>query len=255
MWSLEVLRRRPWPQDRDAEAALFIAGLPPYQVALWPDGWEDLEGGGVLVRDTDAMAEARRWYRLAERNRGGRAMGPAMRLHGTFVPRAIVDLSRLRFATAQAASVAVQLMAGDWVTQRRAELLRAPARALRERDQAWSGSRSTELFDERSLGGLVSELLEQCMLEGLIPKVAYGLSIQRDTGFGVTGFRCILEVRLDPYERNRLADALGSVLAPWNRAVSREARPYPLIGVAVRRPVGPIPAAIPFSLPSRTEER
>jgi hypothetical protein len=238
MWSFGVRHAPSWFQARDAEAARAIAALPPYQVALWPDGWEHLEAGGVLVRDTDAMAEARRWYRLAERNRGLKAMGPAMRLHGTFVPRAIVDLSRQRFATARAASVAVQLVAGDWVAQRRAELLRSPLRTLRERDQAWSGSRSGEPLDADTLGALLSELLSQCMAEGLIPKARYRLRIQAEEGFGVCGFRCILEVRLDPYARTRLADCLGSALVPWNRAVMRDARPHPLIGVEVRRPAG-----------------
>ena len=247
MWSLGVRGRRRRAQGEDAAAARVIAALPPYQVALWPDGWEHLEDGGVRVRDTDAMAEARRWYRLAQRNRGLGAMGPAMRLHGTFVPRAIVDLSRLRFATARAASVAVQLVAGDWVAQRRAELLRAPVRALEERDRAWSGSRSGDLLDEVSLIELVSELLRQCMAEGLIPKAAYRLRVQRDDGFGVCGFRCIIEVWLDPYARTRLADALASALVPWNRAVMRDARPYPLIGVEARRPAGSTPSSTPLS--------
>lgn len=236
MWSFGVRCGRPWSQVRDAEAASAIAALPPYQVALWPDGWEHLEDGGVLVRDTDAMAEARRWYRLAERNRGLRAMGRAMRLHGTFVPRAIVDLSRQRFATARAASVAVQLVAGEWVAQRRAELLRSPLQTLRERDQAWSGSRSGEPLDADTLAAVLSDLFTQCMAEGLIPKADYPLRVQRDGGFGVCGFRCIVEVWLDPYARTRLADALGSALVPWNRAVIRDARPHPLIGVEVRRP-------------------
>lgn len=249
MWSLGVRGRRPWAQGQDAEAARVIAALPPYQVALWPDGWEHLEDGGVLIRDTDAMAEARRWYRLAEHNRGLRSMGPAMRLHGTFVPRAIVELSRLRFATARAASVAVQLVAGDWVAQRRAELLRAPARALRERDRAWSGSRSGDPRDEASLIELVSDLLTQCVAEGLIPRAAYRLRVRRDDGFGVGGFRCILEVWLDPYARARLADALASALVPWNRAVMRDARPYPLIGVEARRPAGAMPRSTPVSSP------
>lgn len=247
MWSFGVRRAPPWSQAQDAVAARSIAALPPYQVALWPDGWEHLEDGGVLVRDTDAMAEARRWYRLAERNRGLRAMGPAMRLHGTFVPRAIVELSRQRFATAQAASVAVQLVAGDWVAQRRAELLRSPLQTLRARDQAWSGSRSGEPLDADTLAAVLSDLLAQCMAEGLIPKASYRLRVQRDGGFGVCGFRCIIEVWLDPYARARLADALASALVPWNRAVMRDARPHPLIGVEVRRPAGSTPLTTPLT--------
>lgn len=238
LWSSRLRPGRPWARRQDAEAARAIAALPPYQVALWPDGWEYLEDGAVLVRDTDATAEARRWYRLAERNRGLRSMGPAMRLHGTFVPRAIVELSRLRFATAQAASVAVQLVAGAWVAERRAALLRAPMRALRERDRTWSGSRSGGPLDEASLTVLVSDLLNQCVAEGLAPRIAYRLRVQLDGGFGICGFRCILEAWLAPPARARLADALGAALVPWNRAVMRDARPHPLIGVEVRRPAG-----------------
>lgn len=229
---------RAWSWTRDPEAVRTIAALPAYRVALWPDGWEDLEDGGVLVRDTDAMAEARRWYRLADRNRGGVAMAPAMRLHGAFVPRPIVALSQQRFGSARAASVAVQLVAGDWVAQRRAELLRAPVSALRERDQTWSGSRSRDPLDAPALGAVLSDLLAQCSAEGLIPKAVYRLRIQQDDGFGVSGFRCIVEVWLDPYSRGRLADALGSALVPWNRAVTRDGRPFPLIAVEVRRPAG-----------------
>lgn len=238
MWSFAYCRTSLGSQSREAEAARVVAALPPYQVALWPDGWEHLEGDGILVCDTDAMAEARRWYRLAERNRGLRAMGPAMRLHGTFVPRPIVELSRQRFATARAASVAVQLVAGDWVAQRRAELLRAPLRALRERAQSWSGSRSREPLDREALRRLVTDLLSQCAAEGLIPKAHYRWQIQPEEGFGVSGFRCILEVWLDPYARRLLADALASALVPWNRVVSRDGGARPLIGVEVRRPTG-----------------
>ncbi len=243
MWSLGSRRLGPWSRGwsrgQAREAVRVIAALPAYQVALWPDGWEHLEGGGVLVRDTDAMAEARRWYRLAERNRGQSAMGPAMRLHGAFVPRSIVALSRQHFASARVASVAVQLVAGDWVAARRAELLRAPIRALRERDQTWSGSRSREPLDGEALATRLSDLLSQCVAESLIPKADYRLRVQRDDGYGVCGFRCIVEVALDPAARTRLADALAAALVPWNRAVTRDGRPYPLIGVAVRRPAGP----------------
>ena len=54
-------------------AARLVAELPAYQVALWPDGWVLEPDGGVQVRDTHAMAEARRWYVLAGGNpsRGG----------------------------------------------------------------------------------------------------------------------------------------------------------------------------------------
>ena len=143
--------------------------------------------------------------------------------------------------------MAVQLVAGDWVAQRRAELLRSPVRALRERDQAWSGSRSGEPLDADTLAAVLSDLFTQCMAEGLIPKVAYRQRVKRDGGFGVCGFRCIVEVWLDPYARTLLADCLGSALVPWNRAVMRDARPHPLIGVEVRRPAGSTPLSTPLS--------
>jgi hypothetical protein len=236
MRTVESALRRAWPQGRTREAARAIATLPAYQVAFWPDGWELLEDGGVLVRDTDAMAEARRWYRLAERNRGLVPMDPAMRLHGTFVPRPILAMSRQRFASGQVASVAVQLVAGDWVASRRAALMRAPVRALREREQTWSGSRSREPLDREGLTAVLSDLLDQCCAERLIPRAGYRLRVQGDDGYGIGGFRCIVEVWLDPYARTRLADALAVGLVPWNRVVTRDGRPHPLIGVEVRRP-------------------
>jgi hypothetical protein len=240
MWSFGSALQRPRSRERAREAARIVAELAPYQVALWPDGWEHLDDGGVLVRDTDAMAEARRWYRLAERNRGLGAMDPAMRLHGAFVPRPILAMSRQRFASPQVASVAVQLVAREWVATRRAELLRAPVRALRERDQTWSGSRSGEALDCESLKLVLAKLLEQCASERLIPRAAYRFRVQRDDGYGVEGFRCVIEVWLDLYARSRLAEALAVGLVPWNRAVMRDGRPHPLIGVEVRRPVASV---------------
>jgi hypothetical protein len=242
MWSVGAALKAPWSQGQTWEATRVVAQLPAYQVALWPDGWEQLDDGAVLVRDTDAMAEARRWYRLAERNRGLVAMDPAMRLHGAFVPRPILAMSRHRFASAQVASVAVQLVAGDWVATRRAELLRAPVRALRERNQTWSGSRSREPLDREGLAAVLRDLLAQCAAERLIPRAAYRLRVLGDDGFGIGGFRCIVEVWLDPYVRTRLADALSTGLVPWNRVVTRDGRPHPLIGVEVRRPTAPLPS-------------
>ena len=242
MRSVGSALRWTWSQGPNRDASRVIAALPAYQVAFWPDGWEQLEDGGVLVRDTDAMAEARRWYRLAERNRGLVPMDPAMRLHGAFVPRPILAMSRQRFASGLVASVAVQLVAGDWVASRRAALMRAPARALREREQTWSGSRSREPLDREGLAVVLSELLAECASERLIPRAGYRLRVQGDDGYGVGGFRCIVEVWLDPYARARLADALSVGLVPWNRAVTRDGRPHPLIGVEVRRPAASGPS-------------
>lgn len=236
MWSFGSALQGPKSRERTREAARIVAELAPYQVALWPDGWEHLEDGGVLVRDTDAMAEARRWYRLAERNRGLAAMDPAMRLHGAFVPRPILAMSRQRFASPRVASVAVQLVAREWVATRRVELLRAPVRALRERDQTWSGSRSGEVLDCEGVKAVLAKLLDQCASERLIPRAAYRYRVQPDDGYGVVGFRCIIEIWLDLYARTRLAEALSAGLVPWNRAVIRDGRSRPLIGVEVRRP-------------------
>jgi len=138
--------------------------------------------------------------------------------------------------------VAVQLVAGDWVASRRAALMRAPARALREREQTWSGSRSREPLDREGLAVVLSELLAECASERLIPRAGYRLRVQGDDGYGVGGFRCIVEVWLDPYARARLADALSVGLVPWNRAVTRDGRPHPLIGVEVRRPAASGPS-------------
>ncbi len=226
-----------WPvPSATRHAVRTVDSLPPYQVALWPDGWEHLPGGEILVRDTDAMAEARRWYELAERNRGAAPMDRAMGLHGAFVPRAVVALSRHRFASEQTASVAMQLVAGGWIRQRRAQLLRSPGRALRERGLTWSGSRNGEPLDEPAVEAVLSELLALCVAERLIPNADYRVRVQRDDGFGVSGFRCIVEVRLESYACRRLFDVLGVGLVPWNRAMARDGRSRPLIGVEIRRP-------------------
>lgn len=244
---------RPWgapcpgsgSQGQVREAARTLARLPPYQVALWPDGWEDLEDGGILVRDTDAMAEARRWYQLAGCNGAVAVLASAMRLDGTcFVPHAILSLTRQRFASPRVASVAVQLVAGDWVAARRAQLLRDPVRALRERAQTWSGSRSGGGLDPEGLGNLLWNLMDQCAAEGLTPRACYGLKVQRANGYGLGGLRCVVETRLDPYARAHLADALSAALIPWNRAVIRDGRPCRLISVEVRRPAAAVRATV-----------
>lgn len=224
-----------------------IATLPAYQVALWPDGWECSGDGSVLIRDTDAMAEARRWYALAERNRCRIQLDRAMRLHGAFVPRPILSLSTRRFVSGRVASVAVELVAGDWVRQRRQQLIVDAAQALRERALSWSGSRSGECLDADALEQRVCGLIAQCVVERLIPRVMHRVRVQREDGFGLTGFRCIVEVNLDPYARSRLADALGLALVPWNRAVVRDGRPHTLIAVETRPLVKGCPGSLPLN--------
>jgi hypothetical protein len=229
-----ALSVRATAQER--AAAEVVAGLPAYQVALWPDGWELSAEGTVTVRDTHAMAEARRWYDLARRNRAGWVPGPALAIHGVFIPPAILDLSRRTFASEQAASVAVQLVAGDWVGRRRAKLLRSAGAALAEREGAWTGSRHGPEMDAGGVSSLATDLLGLCVSEGLIPRACYGLKVRRDDGFGVCGYRVRVETFLEPYARARIRDLLAVGLTPWNRAVGRDAGASLVISVEVGTP-------------------
>jgi hypothetical protein len=226
----------PAGSRRGAEAGRIVARLPVYQVALWPDGWDPLPDGGLRIRDTDRMAEARRWYGLAERQQGVGGIERVMGLHGTFVPRPVVDLRGRRFTSERAASVALQLIAGEWIQHRRAQLLRDPLRALAERSACWSGSRWRDDLGCEGLRTLLDELLALCVREGLIPRAGYRLRVTPDDGFGVAGHRCTLETRLESYARNRLREVLIAGLVPWNRAVARDGRARPVIGVEIRGP-------------------
>lgn len=218
---------------RERAAVEVVAALPAYQVALWPDGWELAPDGSVSVRDTHAMAEARRWYALARRNRAGWVPGPALAMHGVFIPPAILDLARRTFVSEQVASVAVQLVAGDWVGQRRAQLLRSARTAIGERARAWTGSRHDGDLGPDAVRTLVAELVGLCVREGLIPRADYGLKVRRDDGFGVCGYRVRVEIPLEPDARGRVGDALTTALIPWNRAVGRDADPTLVISVEV----------------------
>lgn len=217
-------------------AAKVVAGLPAYQVAFWPDGWELSAHGTVTLRDTHAMAEARRWHQLARRNRAGWVPGPALAMHGVDIPPTILDLARRTFASEQAASVAVQLVAGDWVSRRRAQLLRSAAVALAERKGAWTGSRHDPELDTGGVLALVTDLLGLCVSEGLIPRACYDLKIRRDDGFGVCGYRVRLETLLEPYARARIGDLLATALIPWNRAVGRDTGASLVISLEVGAP-------------------
>jgi hypothetical protein len=214
-------------------AARLVAGLPAYQVALWPDGWDVSGGGGVSVRDTHAMAEARRWYGLADRNRAREDARRAMAMHGVFVPRAIVDMAERQFASEEAASVAMQLVAGDWIRQRRCQLLRAPEAALAERSLAWCGSRYAAALDEQGLLRLVRDLLDVCIAERAIPDAIYGLDVRREDGYGVCCYWCRVQVWLDSYARRRVQESLAVALTPWNRAVARHGVSAKVISVEV----------------------
>ncbi|NCC28945.1 MAG: hypothetical protein EOM22_12590 [Gammaproteobacteria bacterium] len=211
-----------------------VAALPAYQVALWPDGWVLGASGEVAVRDTHAMAEARRWYVLADRAVGRPRMDRTMRLHGTFVPRSVVALSGQRFPSESVASVAVQLVAGDWITQRRRQLLAAPDEAIRTRAFGWTGSRHVADLDIEAMTACVMRVMAECRREDLIPAAGYDLKVRPDDGFGIRGYRCLITVGLDGAARARYRDVLQTALVPWNRAVVRDGAAHPLVKVEMR---------------------
>ena len=236
---------RRWRLGRLADAhaaAMAIAALPAYQVALWPDGWLLEADGSVCVRDTHEMAEARRWLQMAARNAGGsgRRMMPdrdvarTMRLHGVFVPRAIIDLAGRRFASEQVASVALSLVARDWISERRRALHLAPGAALALRELAWSGSRHSDVPDADTACRLLRCVLGHCIDEGLVPRTGYQVGCRTDDGYGVRCCRCSVQVHIDADARERLQDVLRIALIPWNRAVIRDGRAMPVLSVHVR---------------------
>jgi hypothetical protein len=216
---LDLLRAPPGP-DRAAAWAL-VSRLPAYQIALWPDGWELDEGGGVWVWDTHAMAEARRWYGLAERNRSREDARRVMSMHGVFVPRAIVDLAGRRFSSEQAASVAVKMIACEWVSERRCRFLEAPERALAERSLSWRGSRHEPDIGLDRVRELIEEVIRICVGEHLIPNAGYHVGVRSRQGYGVGGYRCLLDACLDRDAAARVLEVLRAALVPWNRAVVR----------------------------------
>ncbi len=219
------------PSDR---AACVVAALPAYQVALWPDGWLLGACGEVSVRDTHAMAEARRWYALADQAVGRPRMDRAMRLHGTFVPRPVVALAGQRFASESVASVALQLVAGDWITQRRQQLLAAPDEAMRASLLGWTGSRHTADPSIEAMMACVGQVLGDCRREGLIPSADCDLKVRPDDGFGIRGYRCVVTLDLDSSTCARFREVIQTALVPWNRAVVRDGVAHPLIKVEVR---------------------
>jgi hypothetical protein len=229
----------PFVPSRRAGARL-VGDLPAYQVAFWPDGWEVLPDGQVLLRDTHAVAEARRWYALADRN-GARESAPrTMAVHGVFVPRAIVDLAGRRFPREAVASVAVQLVAGEWIRERRRQLLAAPTAALAERALAWCGSRHRPGMDEAGVRLLIERLLALCIGERLLPDVDYSLAVRPADGYGIRCYFCSVRVRLESYACKRVQDVLDAAMIPWNRAVVRHGTAAKIISLEVRsgRPRG-----------------
>jgi hypothetical protein len=237
-------RRANGPARHAAVAA--INALPAYRVALWPDGWVLEPDGAVRVVDTHAMAEARRWFEMAERAGSSSRRRPltaaeqrrAMRLLGVYVPPAVVSLSGRCFASEQVASVALQLVAGDWIAERRRRLLAQPERALAEHARAWQGSRHQCPTDAEAACALLREALDACIAEGLVPPARYRLVSRCEDGFGLRRWRCAVEVNLDPYARARAREALDAALIPWNRAVIRDGMPTPLITLDVRAASG-----------------
>jgi len=214
-------------------AVAAVAGLPAYQVALWPDGWDLGEDGSVLVRDTHLMAEARRWHDLARRNGSRGSLSSALAMHGLLIPPAILELTRRRFPSEQVASVAVTLVAADWVKQRRAQLLRTAEAALAERACAWTGSRHGAGMNAEALACLVRDALQWCLMEDLIPRADYGVRIRCDDGWGLCRHRVCVAVALETGARTRVAEILSLALIPWNRAAGSGAGPQPMIHVEV----------------------
>jgi hypothetical protein len=250
MWSSPVYLRSPGFRHATMfgtavarrTAAQVIRSLPAYRIALWPDGWVLDADGAVRVVDTHAMAEARRWFDLAERTAGAGGRRPltaleqrrAMRLLGVYVPPAVVALSGRCFPSEQVASVALQLVAGDWIGERRRALLARPERALAERARAWQGSRHQCPASVEAVDALLTQALEVCIAEGLVPPVRYRVQSRCDDGFGLRRWRCAVDVNLDAYARARAREALDLALIPWNRAVVRDGVPMPQIVLEVR---------------------
>jgi len=223
----------PFAPGRRATARL-LGALPAYQIAFWPDGWEVFGDGQVAVRDTHAMAEARRWYTLAERNGARDEARRTMAMHGVFVPRTIVDMAGRRFPSEAVASVAVQLVAGEWIRERRRELLAAPAAALAERGLAWCGSRHRPGLDEDGIRLLVGDLLALCVDERLLPDAVYSLVVRRADGYGVCCYSCRIRVSLESYACRQVEEILDTALIPWNRAVSRHGAAARIISLEVQ---------------------
>jgi hypothetical protein len=216
-----------------------VAALPLYQIALWPDGWERTGDGGVIVRDTHEIAEARRWYAMAARHGAaprGSASSPAiktMQLHGLGVPRSLIDLAGRRFASEQAASVAVRLVASEWLEQRRRMLAANPQRLLALRALTWSGSHHRPLQHRAAVERLVDELLERCIDEGLIPSTRFQVEARAQDGYGLDGWCCRVQSDLRQDRRAAVTDALRIALIPWNRQVVRDGKPWTLLSVLV----------------------
>lgn len=219
-----------------------IAALPLYQVALWPDGWELTGDGGVIIRDTHEIAEARRWYTLAERNgaqRGWRASSVqtarTMQMHGVGVPRGLVDLVGRRFRTEQAASVAVRLIDAEWVDHRRRMLGQDSVGLCSLQAQLWSGSRHADVADGDRLSGLLQHLLSLCVAEGLIPRLAYRVNLRVDDGYGMRRWRCrvIADADLRPATAESVAEVVAVALIPWNRQVIHDGKAWRILSVNV----------------------
>lgn len=274
MVAIERLRRskplrlaRGWlAARRGASKALdCVERLPLYQVALWPDGWEWTSGQTLIVRETHEMAEARRWYAMAARNGAHKSVrlsstcSRTMRLYGVGVPAEILELVGRRFTSEQAASVAIRLIASNWVEQRRKMLARDPAHMLALQMRTWSGSCHGSLSGPAELRRLVLRLLGLCIAEGLLPlpetlgdhgmgqnasadsgeqpigPAAARADVRVDDGYGLATWHCRVTVVLDQDcpGPGPIAEALQLALIPWNRTVLRDERPWRLLQVEV----------------------
>ncbi|MBK5931570.1 hypothetical protein [Halochromatium salexigens] len=242
-----VRRWLPGRGSRHARALERVRQLPAYQVALWPDGWDFMMTEGLLVRETHEMAEARRWYAMAARNgvpRSGRLATPTARtmgLYGIGFPEPILDLVGRQFASEQAASVAVRLIAGEWVEQRRRMLAQNPIDVFALQQQTWCGSRHPPPIHSTDLCRLAHRLLELCATEGLLPPLDAEVDARVDTGYGLATWYCQVKVGLRQARsrygsrlwREPIVETLELALIPWNRAVLRDGRAWRLLRVEV----------------------
>ena len=220
---------------RNSRPARLLTKLPPYQIALWPDGWQLEADGRVRLRDTHAIAEARRWYATADERGAIHRSEKTLRALGMYIPRSVIALSGRLFGSELAASVAVQLVAGAWVSERRRQLLSAPHTALAEQQGCWTGSRHRGPLPIVEIKKVLCQLIAICVAEDLIPRLAYGVEVRKNDSFGVPALLTSVHAPLVPHQIGPVRETLMTALIPWNRAMALKGATTFAIGVEVRR--------------------
>jgi hypothetical protein len=151
-----------------------------------------------------------------------------------YIPQSIIDLSGRRFGSELAASVAVQLVAGAWVSERRRCLLAAPRAALSEQSGCWTGSRHRETLLIPDIKEILCQVMAACAEEALIPRVAYAIEVHDNDSFGVHGLLTSVQGPLARHQLGEVREALLTALIPWNRAIFLKGATTFVIGVEVR---------------------